>query len=119
MVIYKDIEIRIVNEFESYGDKNFIHRTYGFKIDNTEIDFTTVEYAKKSIDNYISAKNLLGKKYRDRVISKIAFDRPNALHSGETNIRFYDQNNEEIREIFTYNGECFIDENNNYKKFVI
>lgn len=94
--IYNDIKI-------SYNEN---WSRFEFDIDTTNLMTYTLDQAKKTIDNYLNAKTLVGKKvigfgFQDgtKIVSEIArlsFDEPGRVHSGPVNIYFIDKNNADM-----------------------
>ncbi len=94
--IYKDVNISY-EEFRSY---------FKFEIENTILMTSTLYYAKRTIDNYLMSKTLVGRKVigfnvRDgkKIVSEIArlsFDDPIGVHSGDIAISYVDNENNKL-----------------------
>jgi hypothetical protein len=106
--IYKDIKI-------SYNE---LWSRFEFDIETTNLMTSTLDQAKTTIDNYLNAKTLVGKKvigFRSqdgtKIISEITrlfFDEPERVHSGHIRIYFIDKNNADMPTIgpfMEYNEE--------------
>lgn len=106
--IYKDVKI-------SYNE---LWSRFEFDIDTTNLMTSTLDQAKNTIDNYLNAKTLVGKKVtgfrsQDGIkivseITRLSFDEPGRVHSGPITIYFIDQNNADMPTIgpfIEYNKE--------------
>ncbi len=93
--IYKGIKISYI-EFRSY---------FEFEINNITLMTSTLDYAKKTIDNYFRSKMFIGKKVIGfRVddgtkiiaeIAKLSFENPGRVHTSTITINYI--NNENIK----------------------
>lgn len=94
--IYKDIKIKYI-EFLSH---------FKFEIEGTTLMTSTLDYAKRTIDNYFVSRTLVGKKvigFRvqdgTKIVSKIArlsFDDTRRIHSAPITINYIDNENIEL-----------------------